>query len=106
MSIPYEELLQDPDYQNDESKQFLKMMYVQHEHIPSFMAWEPDQYQSRALDETDVANWLGTVSDSEFVGASVMQWAGAWAVLTSDYAGPMNLLLKALLARVLRGKDQ
>jgi hypothetical protein len=75
----YETLLVDQDHQSAESKEYLELTYARHEHIPSFLAWEPNQYQSRGLTEPDISAWWESVTDPEFVGPCVMQWAAAWA---------------------------
>ena len=75
----YEGLLVDPDHQSEESNQFLRMMYAQHEHIPSFMNWKPGRYQSRALAEDDIKLWWDTVTTVDFGGVSAIHWAAAWA---------------------------
>jgi hypothetical protein len=80
----YEGMLVAPDCQDEEAKQSLEMLYARHQHIPSFMAWEPNQCQSRGLEEQDFPAWWDTVTNPEFLGSCLYQWATAWAGATAQ----------------------
>jgi hypothetical protein len=62
----------------EESRQMLEITRIARGHIPSFSDWEPNRYTTRALNESDVAEWWSTITEEEFEMGCLRDIAQAW----------------------------
>ena len=62
----------------EESRQFLEMTRIARGHLAGFNNWEPNQFESRALQENDATEWWSVITTDEFIPQCLVQIAKAW----------------------------
>jgi hypothetical protein len=74
----YEQLKADEENLEEQGREFLKFTELKHRNVPSFVNWQPGQYQSRGLEDGDIEYWWTTVSHDDFCPGAASQIAQAW----------------------------
>ena len=81
-----EMMRRDPEFAESEGVKFADLM---HQGKPEYDEWQPNQYESRALQIGDIEAWCNAVTAREFQAVSLAQLAQMWVGSSLRVAGYM-----------------